>query len=41
MKFVKRAYIFDEPWVTCAAGKLFVKAALRPWGAKMASLEVH
>ena len=32
-----RAYIFDEPWAHCEDGKLIVKAALGPWGAKMAS----
>jgi hypothetical protein len=34
-----RAYVFDEPWVRCADGKLVVKADLGPWGAKMASAE--
>jgi hypothetical protein len=34
-----RAYIFDEPWVSSADGKLIVKAALGPWGTKMASAE--
>jgi hypothetical protein len=34
-----RAYVFDEPWIRCADGKLVVKAALGPWGAKMASAE--
>jgi hypothetical protein len=34
-----RAYVFDEPWVRCADGKLIVNAGLRPWGAKMASAE--
>jgi hypothetical protein len=34
-----RTYIFDELWVTCADGKLVVKAGLGPWGAKMASAE--
>jgi hypothetical protein len=34
-----RAYVFDEPWASCADGKLIVKAALCPWGAKMASAE--
>jgi len=34
-----RAYVFDEAWVSCADGKLIVKAALGPWGAKMASAE--
>lgn len=34
-----RAYVFDEPWVSYANGKLVVKAALEPWGAKMASAE--
>jgi hypothetical protein len=33
------AYVFDEPWVRCADGRLIVKAALGPWGAKMASTE--
>jgi hypothetical protein len=33
------AYVFDEPWVRCAEGKLLVKAALGPWGAKMAAAE--
>jgi hypothetical protein len=32
-----RAYVFDEPWAHCEDGKLVVKAALGPWGAKMAS----
>jgi hypothetical protein len=32
-----RLYVFDEPWATCADGKLVVKAPLGPWGAKMAS----
>ena len=32
-----RAYVFDEPWAHCEDGKLIVKAALGPWGAKMAS----
>ena len=32
-----RAYVFDQTWVRCADGKLVVKAALGPWGAKMAS----
>ena len=31
-----RAYVFDEPWVRCSDGKLVVKAAFGPWGAKMA-----
>jgi hypothetical protein len=35
-----RAYVFDEPWVRCADGRLIVKAALSPWGAKMASVAV-
>jgi hypothetical protein len=34
-----RAYVFDEPWARAADGMLFVKAALGPWGAKMASAE--
>jgi hypothetical protein len=34
-----RAYVFDEPWVKCADGKLIVKAAVSPWGARMASTE--
>jgi len=34
-----RAYVFDEPWVSCADGKLIVNASLGPWGAKMASAE--
>jgi hypothetical protein len=33
-----RAHVFDEPWVSCADRRLIVKAALGPWGAKMASL---
>ncbi len=32
-----RAYVFDELWAHSADGKLVVKAALGPWGAKMAS----
>jgi hypothetical protein len=32
-----RACVFDEPWASCADGKLVVKAALGPWGATMAS----
>ncbi len=34
-----RTYVFDEPWARCADGKVVVKAALGPWGAKMASAE--
>jgi len=34
-----RAYVFDEPWARSADGKLVVKAALGPWGSKMASAE--
>jgi hypothetical protein len=34
-----RAYVFDEPLARSADGMLFVKAALGPWGAKMASAE--
>jgi hypothetical protein len=33
------AYVFDEPWASCADGKLIVKATLGPWGAKMASAQ--
>jgi hypothetical protein len=34
-----RTYVFDEPWASSADGKLVVKAALGPWGAKVASAE--
>jgi hypothetical protein len=32
-----RTYVFDEPWVRYEDGRLIDKAALGPWGAKMAS----
>jgi len=34
-----RTYVFGEPWASCADGRLIVKAALGPWGAKMALAE--